>query len=36
MLGISLAPITAQLIAELLAGDRPRIALESLSPQRYA
>jgi D-amino-acid dehydrogenase len=35
MLGISLAPITAQLVAQILAGERPRIALEPLSPQRY-
>lgn len=36
MLGISLAPITGQLVAQVLAGERPRIALEALSPQRYA
>ncbi len=36
MLGISLAPITGQLVAQLLAGERPRIALEPLSPQRYS
>ena len=35
MLGISLAPITGQLVAQILAGERPRIALEPLSPQRY-
>ena len=36
MLGISLAPLTGQLVAQVLAGERPRIALEPLSPQRYA
>jgi D-amino-acid dehydrogenase len=36
MLGISLAPITAQLVAQVLAGERPRIALAPLSPQRYS
>ena len=36
MLGISLAPITGQLVAQVVAGERPRIALEALSPQRYA
>jgi D-amino-acid dehydrogenase len=35
MLGISLAPITGQLVAQILTGERPRIALEPLSPQRY-
>ncbi len=36
MLGISLAPITGQLVAQVLAGERPRVALEPLSPQRYS
>jgi D-amino-acid dehydrogenase len=36
MLGISLAPITGQLVAQVLAGERPRITLEPLSPQRYS
>jgi D-amino-acid dehydrogenase len=35
MLGISLAPITGQLVAQILAGEQPRMALEPLSPQRY-
>jgi len=35
MLGISLAPVTGQLVAQILAGEQPRIALEPLSPQRY-
>jgi D-amino-acid dehydrogenase len=36
MLGVSLAPITGQLVSQVLAGERPRIALEPLSPQRYS
>ncbi|HKU15893.1 MAG TPA: FAD-dependent oxidoreductase [Steroidobacteraceae bacterium] len=36
MLGISLAPITGQLVAQIVAGEQPRIALEPLSPQRYS
>jgi glycine/D-amino acid oxidase-like deaminating enzyme len=36
MLGISLAPITGQLVSQILAGEQPRIALEPLSPQRYS
>jgi D-amino-acid dehydrogenase len=36
MLGISLAPITGQLVAQLLTGEQPRIPLEPLSPQRYS
>ena len=36
MLGISLAPITGQLVAQILAGERSRISIEPLSPQRYA
>jgi D-amino-acid dehydrogenase len=36
MLGISLAPVTGQLVAQILAGERPRIALEQLSPQRFS
>lgn len=36
MLGISLAPITGQLVAQVVVGERPRIALEALSPQRYS
>jgi D-amino-acid dehydrogenase len=35
MLGISLAPVTGQLVAQILVGEQPRIALEPLSPQRY-
>lgn len=36
MLGISLAPITGQLVSQVLAGEQPRIPLEPLSPQRYS
>jgi len=36
MLGISLAPVTGQLVSQLLAGEQPRVALEPLSPQRYS
>lgn len=36
MLGISLAPITGQLVAQVVSGERPRIALEPFSPQRYS
>jgi D-amino-acid dehydrogenase len=35
MLGISLAPVTAQLVGQILSGERPRIPLGPLSPQRY-
>src|SRR4030095_6568554 len=34
MLGISLAPITGQLVSQVLAGEQTRIALEPLSPRR--
>jgi D-amino-acid dehydrogenase len=36
MLGVSLAPITGQLIAQVVAGEQPRIPLEPLSPRRYS
>jgi D-amino-acid dehydrogenase len=36
MLGVSLAPITGRLIAELLSGEAPSIPLEALSPDRYS
>jgi D-amino-acid dehydrogenase len=35
MLGLSLAPITAQLMAEVLAGERPSIDIGALAPDRY-
>ena len=36
MMGMSLGPVTGQLIAEILAGETPRIDLAQLSPDRYA
>lgn len=36
MMGVSLAPVTGRLVGELLAGERPSLALEPLSPDRYA
>jgi D-amino-acid dehydrogenase len=36
MMGMSLGPVTGQLIAEILAGETPRIDLTQLSPDRYA
>jgi len=35
MMGVSLAPITGRLLAQLIAGERPRIDLAPLSPDRY-
>jgi D-amino-acid dehydrogenase len=35
MKGISLAPITAQLVAELVAGERPSYDLTAFSPDRF-
>jgi len=36
MMGMSLGPVTGRLIAEILAGETPRIDLTQLSPDRYA
>jgi len=36
MLGISLAPITGKLMAELVSGEKPSLAIEALDPDRYA
>ena len=36
MMGVSLAPISGKLIAELLSDERPSCAIEALSPERYA
>jgi D-amino-acid dehydrogenase len=33
--GLSLAPITGRLVAELVTGDRPSLALAPLSPDRF-
>jgi D-amino-acid dehydrogenase len=35
MMGVSLAPITGKLAAQLLANERPEIDIASLSPDRY-
>ncbi len=35
MLGISLGPITGQLIAQILSGERPELDLTLLSPDRF-
>jgi hypothetical protein len=35
MMGMSLGPVTGQLIAEILAGEPPRIDVTQLSPDRY-
>jgi D-amino-acid dehydrogenase len=35
MLGVTLAPITGELVAQLLSGETPTLALEPLSPSRY-
>lgn len=35
MLGVSLGPVTGQLVAELLAGDQPSVDLRLLNPDRY-
>lgn len=36
MLGVSLAPITGQLVADIISGDKPRTSIEALSPDRFA
>jgi len=36
MMGLSLGPITGKLMTEVLAGERTSIAIERLSPDRYA
>ncbi|MGE5169337.1 MAG: NAD(P)/FAD-dependent oxidoreductase [Rudaea sp.] len=36
MMGVSLAPITGKLIAELLSGEAPSCAISALDPDRYA
>jgi D-amino-acid dehydrogenase len=35
MLGVTLAPITGELVAQLLSGEPPSLSLEPLSPNRY-
>jgi D-amino-acid dehydrogenase len=36
MMGMSLAPITGQLVAKIISGDRPALDLSLLSPDRYS
>jgi D-amino-acid dehydrogenase len=35
MMGLSLGPITGKLMAEILSGEKPSIAIDALSPDRY-
>jgi D-amino-acid dehydrogenase len=35
MMGMSLAPITSRLVAEIISGERPALDLSLLSPDRY-
>lgn len=35
MMGLSLAPITGKLVAQIVAGETPQIALDLLRPDRY-
>jgi D-amino-acid dehydrogenase len=36
MLGVSLGPITGEIVAELLAGEQPSVDLRLLRPERFA
>ena len=36
MMGVSLAPVTGMLLAQVLSGERTSIAIDALSPDRYA
>ena len=36
MLGVTLAPVTGQLVADVLGGRKPSIDLSMLKPDRYA
>lgn len=36
MMGLSLAPITGQLVAELISGETPSIKIDLLNPDRFA
>jgi D-amino-acid dehydrogenase len=36
MMGVSLAPVTGKLMAEILAGEAPSLDVSALSPDRYA
>jgi glycine/D-amino acid oxidase-like deaminating enzyme len=35
MMGVSLGPITGKLVAEMIDGERPSVAIPGLSPDRY-
>jgi D-amino-acid dehydrogenase len=35
MMGLSLAPVTGQLMAQLLCGERPDIGIAKLAPRRF-
>ncbi|MBP1595550.1 MAG: dadA [Acidobacteria bacterium] len=35
MMGVSLGPVTGKLMAEMLSGEEPSLAIEQLSPSRY-
>jgi len=35
MMGLSLAPVTGQLMAQILSGEKPRQDISMLSPDRY-
>jgi len=35
MMGVSLGPVTGKLMAEILSGEKPSLAIEQLSPSRY-
>ena len=36
MMGLSLAPATGKIVSDLLAGEKPPVALELMSPDRFA
>ena len=36
MLGVTLAPITGELVAQLVSGEKPSLPLEPLSPNRFS
>jgi len=36
MMGVSLAPITGELIAQVLSGEKTSISISALSPDRFA
>lgn len=36
MMGLSLAPVTGRLVAEILSNEKPSIAIDALNPDRFA